>query len=250
MPQPSTTPWVKLTVLADNRGNPHDESLKSTWGLSILVETRKATILFDADTEPSILENNTRRLDAGLEDVDCVVLSHEHRDHVGGLEYFAKVNRHAPVYAPMHASRDLYKRLGELGFTSIGVEESMEISEGVSIVGELEGPPYEEALAVNVEGLGLIVLVGCSHPGVDMIVEKAIRDLGVKPHAVIGGFHLWKSKRWEVERTVSRLLSLGVETIYPMHCSGDTVRSVVRALRPSALGEAYTGSIIEFYGRR
>jgi 7,8-dihydropterin-6-yl-methyl-4-(beta-D-ribofuranosyl)aminobenzene 5'-phosphate synthase len=56
------------------------------------------------------------------------------------------------------------------------------------------------------------------------IVRQALNDLGVKPYIVIGGFHMSGVSISEVEEVVSRLLELGVEKIYPIHCSGGEVR--------------------------
>lgn len=243
-----SVPWARLTILVDNAPDPSG-LLRSSWGLSVLVEAPGVRVLFDADTEPGVLEWNSRLLSADLASVDFVVVSHEHRDHTGGLEYVARVKPGATVYAPAHMDRGVAERLESMGFRVVGVGETVEVAGGVAVVGELYGPPYEQALAVNIEGLGLVVLVGCSHPGVDRIVEKAFRDLGVRPHAVLGGFHLSGAPRGEVERVMDRLAGLGVERVYPMHCSGDEAKRTLRERHPQRYGEARTGSRIEFTGQ-
>jgi 7,8-dihydropterin-6-yl-methyl-4-(beta-D-ribofuranosyl)aminobenzene 5'-phosphate synthase len=51
--------------------------------------------------------------------------------------------------------------------------------------------PDDQALVVNVTGLGLVVLTGCSHAGVINSITAAKRITGEnRVHAVMGGFHL------------------------------------------------------------
>jgi 7,8-dihydropterin-6-yl-methyl-4-(beta-D-ribofuranosyl)aminobenzene 5'-phosphate synthase len=84
----------------------------------------------------------------------------------------------------------------------------------VYVVKPLYGPPIEEALAIKT-GKGLIILVGCSHPGVVNIVEQAMRDIGVKPYIVLGGFHMGGSSPQDAQKVASQLVEMGVEKIYP-----------------------------------
>ncbi|RLF13813.1 MAG: hypothetical protein DRJ66_07160, partial [Thermoprotei archaeon] len=102
------------------------------------------------------------------------------------------------------------------------------IAKGVAVIGELYGPPYEQALAVNVKGRGLVIFVGCSHPGVDNIVKKAVSDLNEKPYIVIGGFHLVGASEDRIASVANSLIKLGLKKIYPMHCSGDSIRGYIR----------------------
>jgi len=46
---------------------------------------------------------------------------------------------------------------------------------------------FEQALAVNVAGRGVILVVGCGHPGVPKLVERARAALGRPIAGVIGG---------------------------------------------------------------
>ena len=113
------------------------------------------------------------------------------------------------------------------------------------MIGWLYGPPAEEALAINVEGRGLVILVGCSHPGVANIVAKAKNDLGVKPYLVLGGFHMMGASESGCRETVKRLIELGVERIAPIHCSGDMIRSILEEEYPQNWLKCHVGSIVE-----
>ena len=89
--------------------------------------------------------------------------------------------------------------------------------------------------------MGLVCVVGCSHPGVDNLVEKAVDDLGINPYMVIGGFHMEGSSEQAIQNTIDNLLVLGIDKIYPIHCSGDMFRQYLEAHYPLNYGEANVG---------
>jgi len=89
--------WVRLVVINDNEPNP---PLLSDWGWSVYVETERWSILYDADTEPRVIENNTASLGIDLSKVDVAFLSHYHADHYGGFKYVGEVGRGLMVYVP------------------------------------------------------------------------------------------------------------------------------------------------------
>ena len=229
---------VKLIVVVDNYP---DSGLKTAWGLSILAKTPKNTILFDTGPDPNVLRDNLKKLGVDPGEIDFVVISHEHWDHVGGLSYIAEARPGLKVYVPKGAGG----RIKAHGLDIEEVDKTMEVAEGVAVIGWLYGPPAEEALAINVEGRGLVILVGCSHPGVANIVAKAKNDLGVKPYLVLGGFHMTGASGSRCRETVKRLIELGIERIAPIHCSGDTIRSILEEEYPQNWLKCHVGSIVE-----
>ena len=234
---------VTIYVLVDNHG--YDDFL-SPWGISLLIRVQDSLILFDAGPNPEALEVNSRLLGINLSNLKFVVISHEHGDHWGGLRYVARVAPHTTVYVPAGMSSSVKNAIANLGFKVIEVHNTTVVSGCVAIIGELLGPPWEQALAVNVKGLGLIVLVGCSHPGVDRIVAKAVKDLGIKPYTVIGGFHLMGASRDEVEYVVKNLIKLGIRRVYPIHCSGDLIRELMKSEYPEIYGDGHVGLVLVF----
>jgi len=211
---------MRMVVLVDN--NPYRQDLEKAWGLSAYIETSGVRLLFDTGPDPIVLEANARRLGIDLSKIDFVVISHAHGDHTGGLRLLASIKPGITVYVPPDGSLVSYVR--SLGLKPIQVNNTVEVSRGVYVVKPLYGPPIEEALAIKT-GKELIILVGCSHPGVVNIVEQAMRDIGVKPYIVLGGFHMGRSSPQDAQKVASQLMEMGVEKIYPLHCSGDNVRS-------------------------
>ena len=230
--------YVEATILVDN--NP-DFSLLSPWGISVYVETQNLNILFDAGPNPEALKKNAEKLGIDLSRIDLVIISHEHGDHTGGLGYIAELNRNLTVYVPKHISESCKDRIKDLGFNLVEVGNTTLISEGVAIVGELYGPPYEQALAVNVKDLGLIVFVGCSHPGVDKIVAKAKEDLDRESYAVIGGFHLSGASLERIRSIAENLVEMGLKEIYPIHCSGERFREFLKENYPDVYRDGRVG---------
>ncbi|RLG09044.1 MAG: MBL fold metallo-hydrolase [Thaumarchaeota archaeon] len=229
---------VKLIVVVDNYP---DSELKTAWGLSILAKTPKNTILFDTGPDPDVLKENLKKLGIDPGEIDFVVISHEHGDHINGLSYLAKVRPGLKVYVP----KGVAGGIGIHGLEVKDVDKTMEVAEGIAVIGWLYGPPAEEALAINVEGRGLVILVGCSHPGVTNIVAKAKTDLGVKPYLVLGGFHMLGASESTCKETIKRLIELGVEKIAPIHCSGDGIRSILEKDYPQNWLKCHVGSVIE-----
>jgi 7,8-dihydropterin-6-yl-methyl-4-(beta-D-ribofuranosyl)aminobenzene 5'-phosphate synthase len=55
------------------------------WGFAALVESDGHRILVDTGARPETVLSNARELDVDLSDVQQVILTHNHSDHVGGL---------------------------------------------------------------------------------------------------------------------------------------------------------------------
>lgn len=244
--QVGSVDYVKISVLVVNNTN---GTLLSPWGLSILVETNDLTILFDSGPNPFALENNSESL--GIDwgpACDMVVVSHEHPDHVSGLTYVSGLHENLTLYTPLYESTMSWTS----DFSQIEVADTAEISTGISIIGRgLDGAlDYnEQALVINVENLGLVVLVGCSHPGVDNIVSKVMDDLNVGDiYMVLGGFHMLNENQDTISSTIDALIDMGVQNIYPIHCSGQNTIDYVELNYPANYGDAAVGFQIVLNG--
>ncbi len=241
----SSVKTTKIIVIVDNIA---DKGLRKAWGLSIYLEVDGHRLLFDTGPSPGVLEYNAKRLGIDLSKVEAVVISHEHGDHTGGLSALYPYSGNITVYIPSGSYRGFAESLKKMGFRVIVVNGTLEVFPGVYVVGPLYGPPWEEALAVNVRGKGLVVLTGCSHPGVDELVERAVEDLGVEPYIVMGGFHLGGASLDEIRSRMERIISMGVSKIYPLHCSGSAVRKYLEEKHPEIYGDGHSGIVLEIGG--
>ena len=74
----------------------------------------------------------------------------------------------------------------------------------------------------------LVLLVGCSHPGIETIVEAA-RPLGDNVAMIFGGLHLVTTADTAIVRIASALRDrCGVVKIAPGHCTGEPAFAELR----------------------
>lgn len=168
---------VKITVVYDNLAVKAE--LKTGWGFSSLIETDHAqSILFDTGADGAALLYNMKLLDIDPESIQAVVISHAHGDHTGGLSDILSVNRNAAICIPASTRMIMPER------KVVMVSQPVQISDGVFSTGELKG--IEQSLAVRT-AKGIVVVTGCSHPGVATILDAASSH--GKIYGIIGGFH-------------------------------------------------------------
>ena len=211
---------MKITLIYDNEL--YAKGLKSDWGFSCLVEGESIPrILFDTGANGSILLHNMERLNIDPLSIDMVVISHAHWDHTGGLSHFLNKNREAKVYIPGSCSEP-----GDAKEV-IRVKQPLEICPGVCSTGELMG--IEQSLCVETEK-GLVVIAGCSHPGVENILNSA-SQFG-SPYALIGGLHGFS--QFDAVKDLC--------LICPCHCT--QYKSEIKSLYPKKYVDGGAGKII------
>lgn len=221
----SAPPAVTIAVTYDN--NPYDDRLRTAWGFSCLVRLPELTILFDTGGDSSILLHNMEQLQIDPKEIDIVVLSHIHGDHVGGLGGILSQNSDVVVYLPASFPQSLKEDVRRYGAEVQEVDEPRELFDGVYTTGELDGGIREQSLIVKTDE-GLVIITGCAHPGVVNIVRKARELAGDKVYLLIGGFHLGGASAAEVESIIDSFQQMRVERVAPCHCSGDRARTLFR----------------------
>ncbi|RLF20661.1 MAG: hypothetical protein DRZ82_01410 [Thermoprotei archaeon] len=225
---------LKLTIVVDNVPSP---GLMHDWGLSIYVESDDTRAIFDADTNPNVMAYNLERLNIDIGKLDFGVLSHDHHDHYGGYEYISKYVSNLRVYVPPGAARSIER----YGLKPCVIERPQEVAKGIYIIGPFEAWSgfYEISMVIRVREKGLILLVGCSHPGIDKIARTARELLNDEIYHVIGGFHRPSHRMVDYLASIARYIS-------PSHCSGDDIREYVKRKYPEKYREIRTGSVIEY----
>src|ERR1700680_3273950 len=198
-------PKSQITILYDAFGT--DPSMSKDWGFSALVETGGKRILFDTGNDADIFSANVRAKGVDLKTLDFVVLSHRHSDHMAGLNYVLSVNPTVKIYAPKEGfgiygsslPSSFYRKEESLppemryyggappqimkfgaawhGANFELIDKTTEIAPGMTLIGLVSDAPgtkelKELSLAVNTSE-GLLLVVGCSHPGIEKIVEAA-----------------------------------------------------------------------------
>lgn len=224
---------VRLTVVYDN--NPLIPGLQTAWGFSCFVELGGSGVLFDTGGEGDILLANMAKLKIAPANVDKVVISHVHMDHLGGLSDFLQKNSRPTVCVPATFPPAVCRDIQAVGATLIRASSHEELGPRVFTVGIFGGSIPEQALVLRT-GRGLVVMTGCAHPGVVNLVRGAKSNFpNEQVYLVIGGFHLRGMQSSEIITVIESLKGLGVQKVAPCHCSGDAAR----ALFKKAYGDNY-----------
>ncbi|MEA3355938.1 MAG: MBL fold metallo-hydrolase [Candidatus Bipolaricaulota bacterium] len=213
---------MRITLIYDN--DVWQEGLETDWGFACLVEVENTPkILFDTGASGGILLRNMEKLDIDPHSIEEVFISHAHGDHIGGLSDFLKVNKDVTLYVP--ASLGSLKGAKE----TVSVKGPMQIHENVFSTGELRG--IEQSMAIKTEK-GIVVIDGCSHPGVGPILEAAAR-FG-KVYALVGGLHGFNKFD----------LLKGLKYVCACHCT--QYKSEIKRLYPEKWLDGGAGRVLEF----
>ncbi|NLS97608.1 MAG: MBL fold metallo-hydrolase [Planctomycetaceae bacterium] len=233
-------PSKTIRVLYDNYV--FDEACGSDWGFACLISGTEKTILFDTGAKGDLLLANFEKMKLRPADVELVVISHNHGDHTGGLLPFLAKNEHVAVYLPAATPESFVKEVKAHGVSV--VTKPVEICKGVFVIGPLGDKIVEQSLVVDTRK-GLVIITGCSHPGIVEIAKAAKEHLGREIFMVLGGTHLLNHSDADLQRVVDDIKGLGVQKVGATHCSGE--KAIVKM--KEAFGEGFVtmgvGRVVE-----
>ena len=243
----------RITILFDALCS--ETHLIKDWGYAALIEIDGRRILFDTGNNGQTLAHNARALGADLSRLDMVVMSHRHGDHMGGMAHLLSVNPKVVIYAPKEGfgvyGGDLpgsfYRRSEALPpqrryydgkapeVMRFGaawpeanirlIDKTTELAPGVHVISLVSDKPgtlelRELSLALQTPQ-GLVLVVGCSHPGIDRILEAAVK-IDPRIHLISGGMHMVVSKDDEIAKTINVIQNTyKVAYVAPGHCTGE-----------------------------
>lgn len=272
---------LKLTVLVDNNtliGN----SLYGEPGLSFFIEDEGKKILFDLGLTDVFL-NNSRNLNIPLDDIDYIVISHGHDDHIGGLFHLINYYKdNPPKKKPTLITHPLTFQMKYLDGQIVGnvltievisnyfnVKKTIQpfwITEKLAFLGEIKRtlpfenftpkanvlingefmPDYlveDSALAYDTDD-GLVVITGCSHSGICNITNAAINLFNKeKVLDIIGGLHLLNPSDEKIQGTINYLSNLRPTLMHPCHCTKLEYKLMISKI--CEIKEVGCGSVIE-----
>jgi 7,8-dihydropterin-6-yl-methyl-4-(beta-D-ribofuranosyl)aminobenzene 5'-phosphate synthase len=267
----------RITILYDAFGKA--SGMKKDWGYSALVEYGGKHILFDTGNNAEILAQNGKVAGVDLKKLDFAVISHRHGDHTGGMNYVLTVNPQVKIFAPKEgfgvfgaslpgtfyrqdASLPDYMRYynGKPPLTMtfgtpwpsanfVLIDGVTKAAPGISVIATVSQTPgtlelRELSLAIETSK-GLILVVGCSHPGIERIVEAStVIDKHV--YAIVGGLHLVTTPDSEIARIVTALHDKWkVDRVALGHCTGEPAFAAFQRAFGSQYNYAGLGSVIE-----
>lgn len=232
---------MKIIHLFDNIT--HKSEIQPLWGYSLFLQMENVNILMDTGSDGRMLLKNMKILDVDPSSIDCLFLSHNHWDHIGGLDSILELNPEVQLIVPNslsdHLLDDLHRR--ELDLTVVGSSPHT-IAGGIYSTGTLEGSEPEQSLVIEMKQ-GLLVVTGCAHPGLDQILGVCQDHFTSPFYMIMGGFHLLKSNKSVIESTLRMLKELGVQYIAPSHCTGEKALNLMREHFPEQFIESGAGKI-------
>ncbi len=250
----------QITVVYDAFGK--DAAMKKDWGYSALVEVAGKRILFDTGNDAATFAQNVKAKNIDLRQLDFVVMSHRHSDHMSGLSHLLSVNPKVKIYAPKEGfgiygsslPSSFYRKNDALpsemryydgapptvmqfgaawpGANFEPIDKTTEVAPGVWLIALVSDAPgvkelRELSLAIDTAN-GIVLLVGCSHPGIEAIIEAASK-INKKIHLVAGGFHLLVAQDDVIAKISTSLRdNWQVANIAPGHCTGEPTFSALR----------------------
>lgn len=190
-----TVEQLTILPLVDFYAAEQPAGLETEAGVAYLIRAGDKTILFDLGfnrlgQEEPLLLRNMQRLGLDPASVDFIVNSHPHMDHLSGSNWQELAARLAgkAFYTTVPLERQ--------GLENRPVQQAQILAPGVGTTGPLPvqlfllGYTLEQSLVVNVAGKGLVVIIGCGHPGVEKILDRASQIFKQPIYGVIGGLHL------------------------------------------------------------
>ncbi|MFQ3621766.1 MAG: MBL fold metallo-hydrolase [Spirochaetales bacterium] len=249
---------MRIVTLIENTQGAH-KGLKTEHGLSFFIEYKNRYLLFDTGASGAFLQN-AAKLQLPLEKVEYVFLSHGHYDHSGGIRNFVEAGYKVPLclgkgfFTPKYAfEKGVYEYVGNdfdpsyLEKHKIPYREMLspieEILPDVYVItqfvrkhkdekqnprftlyrqGKFEQDLFEdEILLVLDTPKGLIVLLGCSHPGFKNMVDTVRQRLQKPVYALLGGTHLVEASSQALDLSFSYLQKGEIQQVGCCHCTGE-----------------------------
>lgn len=265
---------VENTSVSEDFGSEH--------GLSLYIETQGQKVLFDVGAS-GLFNENAKKLNAAIADVDFLIISHGHYDHGGGLRKFLEENIKAKVFLHRLAFEKHYALRPNDKLESIGLEEGLKqnrqivltsdrffISKGIQLFSDIipvESYPvsnnnllmeqngqiikdtfnHEQNLMIEEDGKTLLI-TGCAHNGIVNILERFKTLKGHMPDYVVGGFHLSSrsggKESFESINKMGKYLMNTKAMYYTCHCTGIEPYNRLKAVMGESIDYLSAGSKI------
>jgi 7,8-dihydropterin-6-yl-methyl-4-(beta-D-ribofuranosyl)aminobenzene 5'-phosphate synthase len=256
------------TILVDNNKTQH-RFLQCEHGFSLYLNYEGTTLLFDFGATDA-LTNNAQFLNIDLSTVDYLVSSHSHYDHIDGLlnaapllggkkmfvgtnfdlKKFGKVENNDNIIDYLGANFD-ENFLAKYKITKVTVADKLKINDNIYIVSNFTVEDdasafhrfvikdndkfkidlFADELCLVIEREeDLVLIVGCSQPGILNIINRVNSLFDKNISLIIGGTHLLKADDDKIQTISNSLISLGIKDFYLCHCSGKKITEKLKSM--------------------
>ena len=276
---------LSITILMEN--TVRRRGLAAEHGLSYWIDSPDGCLLFDAGASFAWRDNaRALGIDPGLAQAVILSHGHyDHGDGLAAFPFRENGPRliaHPAAFHPKFSVSDSHSTTGRaigLSWTPEQItglsgnivynEKTWRIGDTVHVLADIPrtnefepspvGFEYEadgirqpdimqdEQVVVLETAKGLVVLLGCSHPGVVNCVKRVQQEFPGKPlHAVIGGTHLEHAGQERIERTIAFFQGQDIPVIVPLHCTGSKVQCLMRQALGDRVLSCGVGDRLEF----
>ena len=271
---------MRITTLIENTQGEH-LGLKIEHGISFFIEKDDKKLLFDLGQNDSFIYNASQ-LKIDLSDLDYVVLSHGHYDHTGGFKSLLEIMDKFELimgqgfFDPKFGYKNnCYEYLGNnfdesdlkcsnLKYRFVSARKT-ELTEGIYVItdfqrtnkGEIVNPrfvlrkdglfipdPFNDELLLAIEtDKGIVVIVGCSHPGIRNMLDTVKAVFNKPIYAVLGGTHLVEAHGTTLDQSIKYLCDSQTKILGVSHCTGKEAMSQLEKVSASYFHNS-TGSSV------
>lgn len=284
-----------------------DTSLTKGWGFSTLIEYNGKRILFDAGSNADLFKKNVLQMGVDLKNLDAVIVSHAHYDHLNGIDYLLSINPNVKIYFPYDifwGAQTIFNATGQDSLVKDSLPVSLRYFDGHGDVFKVEqsggrflhaniefikdfreifpgarliptrakymgyfskypksftpgnfGEADKDVKLDNLPELSLslstnkgeVLFTGCSHSGVENIVQETLAKTNNKIDLLVGGFHLLPFDRKETSRICTMIRDeFKVAKVAPGHCTGHLAFKMLSDLYKANFIYAGLGERINF----
>ena len=268
----------KITILSTMLSDTHI----GEWGFSALVEVDGEKILFDTGSRPNTVFQNAIELNIDLRNIKNVYLSHNHKDHTGGLLFLK--TKYPNSFVNAHVGEGIfYSRPNKNGGDHYLLKNKSDlIQEGVKFIfhkqpnqiipkvwttgqiprkydeknwsqlgkmidqnGNMQEDiiPEDQSLFFDTKK-GIVLISGCGHAGIINTLEYVSKIFPNRPiYKILGGFHLLKLDAEKLKWTADKMKSFGVNYFVGAHCTGINSTYILRKFMDSTKNRVLIGSV-------
>lgn len=231
----------KIVILAILENTCLTHNLLAIHGQSLLVDYFGNKYLFDVSESFVALKYNLDKMKINIDTSKAIVISHKHADHSGALPELIKLLKKQKLYilpdqlvpgrkqdilTTLHDRFTLVLNKSKTNIiknyqNTVIVNKSLKLEDDLYLTGPLGKEVKEQAVVINLHQKGIVILTGCSHPTLPVIVKKAQEiTKNKKVYGIIGGFHFKSLKLHQLKPIINYFKKLNPAFIVPSHCTG------------------------------
>ncbi len=214
---------AKIICVYDN-GAQVNTSFIGAHGLSMLVDVDGQRTLFDTGMRGRYLLHNLSYMKISPNDIDRVVISHNHRSNTGGLKSLIAA-RNGPL--DVYVNEDFQGLKGFLGssvpqdvtskMNLIRMDGDISLSDHLDVIGPF-GDVQEFFLVLRTRK-GPVIMSSCYHCGVEAPLDAVKERYNGQAYGMVGGIHLPKAKKKTVDPVSEAISAYGVSDLHINHCA-------------------------------